>query len=89
MVGTTEEALGFIQEFVARRFPPKPVVVEKHVKAPKITPKQTASPSTSSIPNSQSEGVFPSLPTNEQPYESMWPANINVQYKKEDEYFAG
>lgn len=90
MVGTTEEALGFIQEFIARRFPPKPVAIEKPIKSPKnTTPKQIASPSVSSIPDSQSEGLFPSLPTNEQPYESMWPANISVQYKKEDEYFAG
>lgn len=87
MVGTTEEALGFIQEFIARRFPPK---VEKPVKPPQpTTPKQAASPSTTSIPNTHSEGVFPSLPTSEQPYETMWPANVNVQYKKEDEYFTG
>jgi hypothetical protein len=89
MVGASEEALNFIQEFTARRFPPK---VEKPVKPPQpkvTTPKQTASPSTSSIPNTQSEGVFPSLPANQQPYETMWPANINIQYKKEDDYFSG
>jgi hypothetical protein len=97
MVGTSDEALSFIQEFTLRRFNPK---VEKQV-VPPPKPKPSASnhtnndtPSsssstTSSIPNTQSEGLFPSLPLNQQPYETMWPVNINVHQKKDDEYFAG
>lgn len=90
MVGTSEEALAFIQEFTERRFQPK---VEKPVMPPpqqqQQQPSANKSSTTSSIPNTQSEGLFPSLPTNQQPYETMWPANFNVHQKKEDEYFSG
>ncbi|KAF1802511.1 putative zinc finger motif, C2HC5-type-domain-containing protein [Mucor lusitanicus] len=102
MVGTSDEALAFIQEFTERRFHPKQAPVDQSSRAsPKPKPKPaatasvnaTASPSSSStassIPNTQSEGVFPALPSNQQPYETMWPANISVHQKKEDEYFAG
>jgi hypothetical protein len=84
MVGTTDDALSFIQEFTKRRFdtpkPAPPPVVERKVV-------QTPPPSSSSPAASDSEGVFPSLPSNSQPYETMWPANISV--KKDDEYFSG
>ncbi|KAI8883518.1 zf-C2HC5-domain-containing protein [Backusella circina FSU 941] len=89
MVGATDDALNFIQEFTKRRFetpkpatptPPPPVVERKVVQTP---------PSSSSPAVSDSEGVFPSLPSNNQPYETMWPANISVHQKKDDEYFAG
>jgi hypothetical protein len=101
MVGTSDEALAFIQEFTERRFSPKKAPVEQSRASPKPKPKPTASASinatalpsssstVSSIPNAQSEGVFPALPSNQQPYETMWPANISVHQKKEDEYFAG
>ncbi|KAI9261925.1 putative zinc finger motif, C2HC5-type-domain-containing protein [Helicostylum pulchrum] len=92
MVGASDEALSFIQEFTERRFAPKvetPPPRPAHAAPKASTPKQPVSPSTSSIPNTQSEGLFPSLPKNEQPYETMWPANINVHQKKDDEYFSG
>ncbi|CEP07133.1 hypothetical protein [Parasitella parasitica] len=99
LVGTSDEALAFIQEFTKRRFnakqapeqskaplnpKPKPSAATSSVKA-----SATSSSSISSIPNTQSEGTFPSLPSNQQPYDTMWPANISVHQKKEDEYFAG
>ncbi|CAO0796922.1 unnamed protein product [Mucor circinelloides] len=101
MVGTSDEALAFIQEFTERRFHSKQASAEQSKASPKPKPKPaastavnaTASPSSSStvssIPNTESEGVFPALPSNQQPYETMWPANISVHQKKEDEYFAG
>ncbi|CAO3654636.1 unnamed protein product [Mucor fragilis] len=101
MVGTSDEALAFVQEFTERRFRPKQAPVEQSRASPKPKPKPVASASVnaaaspsssstvSSIPNAQSEGVFPALPSNQQPYETMWPANISVHQKKEDEYFAG
>lgn len=97
MVGTSDEALAFIQEFTERRFNPKveksatptPPKPQPKVNVPKTTIPSASSSTSSSIPNTQSEGSFPSLPSNQQPYETMWPANINVHQKKEDEYFAG
>ncbi|KAI8641818.1 putative zinc finger motif, C2HC5-type-domain-containing protein [Parasitella parasitica] len=103
MVGTSDEALSFIQEFTQRRFGPKqaPEQSQTYLKPkPKPKPKPSAavslakasassSPLTSSIPDAQLEGSFPSLPSNQQPYETAWPANISVHQKKEDEYFAG
>lgn len=92
MVGASDEALAFIQEFTARRFPPRAETPPppRPPPAPKANnTQQIVSPSVSSIPNAQSEGLFPSLPKNQQPYETMWPANINVHQKKDDEYFAG
>ncbi|KAL7316353.1 hypothetical protein PS15m_005454 [Mucor circinelloides] len=101
MVGTSDEALAFIQEFTERRFHSKQASAEQSKASPKPKPKPAASTSVnattspsssstvSSIPNTESEGVFPALPSNQQPYETMWPANISVHQKKEDEYFAG
>lgn len=96
MVGTSDEALAFIREFTERRFSPKQAP-EPSRASPKPKPTAAASvktaasssSTTSSIPNTQSEGIFPSLPSNQQPYETMWPANISVHQKKEDEYFSG
>ena len=79
MVGTSEDALGFIQEFTERRFQPKKIPIAEP------TPVQ-AEPSHT---KPAQESSFPSLPKNQPSYETMWPANINVHQKKEDEYFAG
>ncbi|KAI8084051.1 putative zinc finger motif, C2HC5-type-domain-containing protein [Gilbertella persicaria] len=76
MVGTSEDALEFIQEFTTRRFQPK-----KAAPQPKATPPKTP-------PRQQEESSFPSLPKNQPSYETMWPANISVHQKKDDEYFA-
>ncbi|KAI8327855.1 putative zinc finger motif, C2HC5-type-domain-containing protein [Choanephora cucurbitarum] len=79
MVGTSEDALSFIQEFTERRFQPKKIPMAKP------TPVQ-AEPSHT---KPAQESSFPSLPKNQPSYDTMWPANINVHQKKEDEYFAG
>lgn len=83
--------MAFIQEFKERRFASKQVPEQKKSSSkPKPKPKQTATSSSSaSITNTETEGVFPALPSNQQSYETMWPANISVNQKKEDEYFAG
>jgi hypothetical protein len=91
MVGTSDEALSFIQEFTERRFQPKaaaPVPPSPKPKQPTAVKVSTTSSTPSSVPNTQSEGSFPSLPSNQEPYETMWPVNISV-HKKEDEYFSG
>lgn len=86
MVGTSEEALAFIQEFTERRFQPK---VEKVLPPKPASPPPQQQQPVETIPRTESEGLFPSLPSNQQPYETLWPANFNVHHKKEDEYFAG
>ncbi|KAI8368084.1 putative zinc finger motif, C2HC5-type-domain-containing protein [Blakeslea trispora] len=85
MVGTSEDALSFIQEFTERRFQPKkiPITETAPVRAEPVNTK------TSAQKEPQEESSFPSLPKNQQSYETMWPANINVHQKKEDDYFAG
>jgi hypothetical protein len=94
MVGTSDEALAFIQEFTERRFrpkavtPPPPPTPPKQKQSAAAAAVNSTSSITSSIPSTQSEGSFPSLPSNQEPYETMWPANISV-HKKEDDYFAG
>ncbi|KAI7904135.1 putative zinc finger motif, C2HC5-type-domain-containing protein [Cokeromyces recurvatus] len=87
MVGTSDDALNFIQEFTARRF-------QKETKKQPLTPVTNKMPPVSIVEESSApildttvENAFPSLPS--QSYETVWPANINVHQKKEDEYFAG
>ncbi|CAO3629328.1 unnamed protein product [Mucor hiemalis] len=70
MVGTSEEALAFIQEFTERRFQPK---VEKALPLKPASPPPPPPPQqqqhVETISRTESEGLFPSLPSNQQPYE--------------------
>ncbi|KAI8968481.1 putative zinc finger motif, C2HC5-type-domain-containing protein [Mycotypha africana] len=92
MVGTSDKALDFIQDFTQRRFFSKPAkstptssIVETEKASPAQIPAASSSTGISTAANPAS--AFPSLPSNQQPYETMWPANISV--KKEDDYVAG
>ncbi|KAI8986552.1 putative zinc finger motif, C2HC5-type-domain-containing protein [Pilobolus umbonatus] len=81
MLGANEGAYEFIQEFVQRRFAEKPAPPTPKPKKPVVKESTESSPSTTT-----SETVFPSLPSSSQPYKELWPANINVYRKSDEEY---
>ncbi|KAI9483757.1 MAG: putative zinc finger motif, C2HC5-type-domain-containing protein [Benjaminiella poitrasii] len=94
MLGTGDDALAFIRQFVQRRFTPEPkkqsltpLTSSSSSKAPIVTKEKA--PSAPIALDNTTDTSFPSLPSNQQSYETMWPANISVHQKSNDDYIAG